>query len=243
VRHGKHEPRNVLHESSFDRLAYFRSLNNSAIALKNTSGRNRSADIDSMFDLVTKGKLAAEGMSDAEKKSFLTQVQRMTQVSSVTLGLDGPDTHDLIPQAPGIATYSSDETNTLRQQDYCGHSERKRDTKKSGIVDRRELEFSSAALMAVITSSAGEGSRRPTGIEFNQDSIQIVRGNGHAMSLASEQIGGLLVQYCIKVKIPIPREAIKSVRITSNSVILLFTKELPEIPIRGMAWSQPERLK
>jgi hypothetical protein len=63
------------------------------------------------------------------------------------------------------------------------------------------------------------------------------------MLLSSEQIGGLLIQYCIKMKIPIPREATKSVRITPKSVILLFTKELPELSRLAMAWPQSEQLK
>lgn len=237
----------IAHDAQFDQVVYFRQLNGLVINLKNSAATDRSADIDAMFDLVATGKLAAETMSDAERKAFLTKIQQVSGVSSASLGLDGPTAttsiKDLDIKAPGVTTHISGEINPLAQQGYFDGTVRKKEAPKSGIVDRRELEFNSAAILNVIISSAGENARRPTNVEFLEDGIRIFRGSGHTMSLTSEQIGGLLIQYCIKMKIPIPRESAKSVRVTSKSVVLLFLKELPEISTQGVAWQQAERLK
>lgn len=230
----------------FDQVAYFRKISNLSINIKNPAGKNRSADIDAMFNMVTRGKLAAETMAAEERKVFLGKVQQISRVSSTTLGLGGAavptNTEDPDIEIPRLATHSGAETVNLAQQNYYDGTERKKDAPKSGISDRREIEFNSTALMAVIISNADENSRRPTNIEFHGDGIEIFRGSGRTLSLTSEQIGGLLIQYCIKMKIAIPREAQKSVRVTSKSVILMFSKELPEILPQAMVWPQAEPL-
>ena len=193
------KPAGTAHTShaQLDRVAYFRQLNSLAINLKNTAGTNRSADIDATFNLVATGKLAAETMSHVEKRAFLAKVQKISGVSSATLGLDGKtattSTTDLDVKAPGVATHDSGETNPFAQQGYFDGTLRKKEAPKSGIIDRRELEFNSAALLHVIISNAGGNARRPTNIEFHETSIKIFRGSGHTMSLTSEQIGGLLI--------------------------------------------------
>jgi hypothetical protein len=239
---------NPKHDAQFDQVGYFRNLNNLAIDLKKTAGKDRSADIDAMFNLVAQGKMAAETMPDVEKHALLKKIQQITNVSSATLGLDGPATNtatkkNVDTEGPGPGIEIRGEKDNLTQQNYHDGTVRKAEPRKSGIVDRRELEFNATALLAVIVSSAGEQARRPTNIEFGDDHIVVMRGPNHSMTLTDEQIGGLLIQYCIKVKIPIPRESGKSVRITPNSVILLFTRELPEMPMQGMSWSQNDRLK
>jgi hypothetical protein len=235
-------------DAQFDRLAYFRNLNSLAINLRNTAAKNRSVDIDAMFSLVTQGKVAAETMSEVERHALLKKTQQITNVNSASLGLDRPTTNtatrknlDTEGPEPGIKIRGEDDN--LTQQSYHDGTVRKTEPRKSGIVDRRELEFNATALLAVIVSGAGEQARRPTNIEFGDDNIKVMRGPDHSMILTDEQIGGLLIQYCIKVKIPIPRQSGKSVRITSNSVILLFSKELPEMPMHAMTWSQNDRLK
>ncbi len=111
------------------------------------------------------------------------------------------------------------------------------------IIDRRELEFDSDALLTVIILSADAQSRRPSHIKFGQNEIKVMHGSNRSVTLSSQAIGGLLIQYCIKMKIPIPYDARKSVRFTANSVILQFEKNFDEMPMQGMTWPRTDSLK
>jgi hypothetical protein len=132
-----------------------------------------------VFDGATAGNASAENSGVLLMDDPL-KTRQMSCVSSATLGLNGPtNAKDVNTKAPDAATNGSGETSNLPQQNYYDGTAIKKEIPKSGIIDRRELEFNYNALLTAIVSSAGHNSRRPTNIEFQGDSIKIFRGGGH----------------------------------------------------------------
>jgi hypothetical protein len=111
----------------------------------------------------------------------------------------------------------------------------------SAIVERRELRFSPATLQAMIGWSLGAGSSQrlppipPDGIRLvPEDSrIDLAYGQGPAarlIPLPVEQLATLLIAYCIRALIPLPRVARKEVRIGARYVALVFHVEHRQAP-------------
>jgi hypothetical protein len=106
-----------------------------------------------------------------------------------------------------------------------------RRTQPIAIKDRREIEFDAEALVVaiIVCTHAAEPSvqsaLRPTGVRFyqQQGEIDVLYGTNPATRLTAERLGALLISYCVRTRIPIPRQAEKSVRIEADSVILSFT--------------------
>ena len=101
------------------------------------------------------------------------------------------------------------------------------------IIERREVEFETEALLTVLASSpraaAAFGLARglPQAVLF-EPAAQSVRfvfpGGGHAHSVAldSARLGALLVGFCLRMRMPLPRKAEKSLRVEAGMVVLAF---------------------
>jgi hypothetical protein len=114
--------------------------------------------------------------------------------------------------------------------------------RNSAILERRELRFSPAALQAMIGWSLGAASSHrllptpPDGVTLvpEQNRIDIVYGVGakaRLIPLTVEALGTLLIAYCIRSLIPMPRIARKEVRIGARYVALVFHVEHPQAPV------------
>ena len=134
------------------------------------------------------------------------------------------------------------------------------------VMDRREIEFDAAALLHVVASSLrsaqsfGLPGLQPTSIRFypGEGHIDVIYGSGQtqqAVRLAAEPLGALLVSYCIRARIPMPRKADKGIRIGAGVAVLAFTTRYAELPVAEIAdtaarttasvkswgWIQPEK--
>ena len=80
--------------------------------------------------------------------------------------------------------------------------------------------------------------------------------SARAVSIGAEALGALLVSYCIRARIPMPRAADKRTRIESNSVVLALqskpmTHQHPRPPkgcprpaeaVTAWTWVPPEKV-
>jgi hypothetical protein len=105
------------------------------------------------------------------------------------------------------------------------------------IIDRREIEFDGNALISVIAGSLqraqaiGLPPLRPISIGFSPRSREIsVEYETHAVAVASDRLGALLVAYCVRARIPISRRADKDIRIGAGSVFLTFATHFSDVP-------------
>ena len=114
--------------------------------------------------------------------------------------------------------------------------------RNSAILERRELRFSAAALQAMIGWSLGAASSHgllptpPNGVTLvpEHGRIDVVYGAGakvRSIPLTLQALGSLLIAYCIRSLIPMPRIARKEVRIGARYVALVFHVEHPQAPV------------
>jgi len=130
------------------------------------------------------------------------------------------------------------------------------------ILERRAIEFDAEAVLRAVLfpgpglQAFGLPVQRPIGVRFHpaNESIELLFDNAEtveATQLRAEALGALLVSHCMNVGIPIPRSAVKAVRIDAAAVVLNFTSRLGEaLPInrsaragirkpRAMSWRTP----
>jgi hypothetical protein len=108
------------------------------------------------------------------------------------------------------------------------------------LTDRRRIEFDADALVAAIAASprAAEslGLPRPAPygacfypeereVEFLYGTLRAPR----AIRLKAEVVGAFLVSYCVRARLPMPRNADKAVRIEANSVVLTLRTQIPRV--------------
>lgn len=123
------------------------------------------------------------------------------------------------------------------------------------IIDSRELRFDAAAFVIVLAHSRrmadaiGLPSILPGEVHFDPKagSVQLdyaslaprPGGHGSRISLPIGPLGALLIAYCLRAKIRIPRDAERSIRVDRDAVVLVFgwTHTVPA-PFLG-----PERTK
>jgi hypothetical protein len=135
------------------------------------------------------------------------------------------------------------------------------------IVDRREIEFNamSVAKAIAVSPKAAQGfglpGLEPLGVRFypKEAKIDVLYGNKdspRAVSISAVMLGALLVSYCIRVRIPLPKKSDKGIRIESHSVILAFRTRFdhaphPELPetsgrasesVTAWTWLKPDRV-
>lgn len=136
------------------------------------------------------------------------------------------------------------------------------------LSDRRELEFDADALVAVISTSSraaqafGLPGLQPTGVRFfpSDGRIDVMYGTGQtqkSVPLGAEPLGALLVSYCIRVRIPMPRNADKGIRIEADAAILAFRTTYAKAPapegqdnttgtpaaVRAWTWVEPKAVE
>jgi hypothetical protein len=107
---------------------------------------------------------------------------------------------------------------------------------RPAFVERRTIEFSERGVLQVVNaslraaSSFGLPSMLPDSVHlFPQEGRAAFRyGSGQtarSVLIDAEQLGALLLAYCIRKKVPLPRAAGKAVCIEANSVLLTFQLE------------------
>lgn len=120
------------------------------------------------------------------------------------------------------------------------------------VLEQRVIEFDSAAVMQAFTTvrrvseALGLHADRIVRIEFQPDraSVNAIDNDGRsAAELRAESLAALLVAYCSRIKVPLPRAAQKNVEITSHSVILRVTTESrPGAPTGGVRSDFPRAM-
>ena len=111
------------------------------------------------------------------------------------------------------------------------------------LTDTRRIEFDADALVAAIASSPraadslGLPRPAPYGACFHpeQREVEFLYGTvraSRAVRLKAEVIGAFLVSYCLRERMPMPRNADRGVCIEANSVVLTLRTQLPRV----MTW-------
>jgi hypothetical protein len=109
------------------------------------------------------------------------------------------------------------------------------------ILDKREIEFDSDALVYCLSMSprAAQGfglpAMAPSEVRFNPKDgmVDVVYGKKEglgAVRISVEALGAVMISYCIRAKIPMPRVADKSIRMESHSIILAFKTRFTKAP-------------
>jgi hypothetical protein len=127
------------------------------------------------------------------------------------------------------------------------------------LTDRREIEFDAESLLRVVGESLraahglGLPALRPTDVRFcPRDGVVSFLYDAsqwpQAVRMTAEALGALLVSYCIRAGIPMPRRAEKGIRIAASAVVLAFrTEGTPEKTARNAAsvsswtWIEPRK--
>ena len=108
------------------------------------------------------------------------------------------------------------------------------------LTDRRRIEFDADALVAAITSSPraaeslGLPRAAPYGARFYPEECEVEFLYGtmqtpRAFRLKAAVVGAFLVSYCVRARLPLPRDADKRVRIEANAVILTLRTLIPRV--------------
>jgi hypothetical protein len=109
------------------------------------------------------------------------------------------------------------------------------------IVDRREIELDTAAVRRALEWSPraaqafGLPPLVPAGVRCNSKDgcIEVVYGALTAtrvFALRAEALGALLISYCNRAGMPLPRHSDKGVRVEREHVVLVCTLRLDELP-------------
>ena len=135
------------------------------------------------------------------------------------------------------------------------------------ITDRREIEFDMQAVRLVLEWSPksahafGLPPLTPQAVRSHptDGSVEVVYGELTSMRvfmLRAEALGAILISYCNRAGMPMPRNADKAVRIEREHVVVVFTLRLPGAPqpeqpegpigrvpeaVRAWSWIETER--
>jgi hypothetical protein len=101
------------------------------------------------------------------------------------------------------------------------------------LTDSRRIEFDSDALVAAVASSPRAAERLglprlpPYVACFHPEAgeVELLFGSVQAprpFRVTANAVGALLVSYCIRARLPVPRNAKKSVHIEANAVVITF---------------------
>ncbi len=104
------------------------------------------------------------------------------------------------------------------------------------IIDNREIAFDAEGVVEAITSAIGAAQSiglpglPPVAVRLDpaEGLVRLVYGNGQAgrtLALPGESLGALLISFCVRSGIPMPRFADKSVRVEAHAVVLSFRTE------------------
>jgi hypothetical protein len=135
------------------------------------------------------------------------------------------------------------------------------------ITDRREIEFDLIAVKLALESSPRAAQAfglppltpRDVRCDAAAGNVEVIYGeltSARVFALRAEALGAILISYCNRAGMPMPRAADKAVRIERAHVVVVFTlrldgaphPELPEGPIahapeavRAWSWIEPAR--
>jgi hypothetical protein len=109
------------------------------------------------------------------------------------------------------------------------------------IIDRREIEFDPRSVVKAITTSPkaargfGLPGLSPTDVRFHpkEGTVDVIYGTQHsarAVAISAEALGAILVSYCVRTHIPMPKNAEKAIRIEAKSAVLAFRLKFEEAP-------------
>jgi hypothetical protein len=109
------------------------------------------------------------------------------------------------------------------------------------VIDRREIELDTEAVRQALewspraSQAFGLPPLVPTGVRSNPPDgcIEVVYGTLTAtrvFMLRAESLGALLVSYCNRAGMPMPRYADKGIRLERERVVLVFTLRLDDLP-------------
>ena len=135
------------------------------------------------------------------------------------------------------------------------------------ITDRREIEFDLEAVRSALECSPrsaqafGLPPLTPQAVRCNPPTSTVEVSYGELSStrvfiLRAEALGAILISYCYRTGMPMPRSAGKAVRIDREHVVVVFTLRIsralqPELPerkispapeaVRAWAWIETRR--
>lgn len=106
------------------------------------------------------------------------------------------------------------------------------------ITDRREIEFDAHALISIIAESLprahsiGLPPQRPTSVDFDPEGQRIIcrYDTIEPAALTADRLGALLVSYCIRSKILLPRLPQKTVSVMAGAVAIEFSTHYADVP-------------
>jgi hypothetical protein len=110
------------------------------------------------------------------------------------------------------------------------------------VVDRREIEFDGDALSYYLSASPREAGAlglppiAASEIRFNAkdgivDFLFARPSTTDTVHVSADQLGGLLISYCLRSRIPMPRVADKVIRVEPNRIVLTFKTWFTEAPV------------
>jgi hypothetical protein len=106
--------------------------------------------------------------------------------------------------------------------------------RQSAFIERRTVEFSEDGILQVVDASLraagsfGLPSMPPDSVRLLPEEGKVAFGYGGSgetvqwVSMEAEQLGALLVAYCIRMKVPLPRKGDKGVLVKAHTVLLTF---------------------
>jgi len=104
------------------------------------------------------------------------------------------------------------------------------------LIDRRQISFSPEALAAAIAASPSAAAAlglpplKPQSVKLIADAgkVEVVfqtSGGARSVGIALLPLAALLLAFCFRARIPLPRKARKAARIEGNAVVLDLTLE------------------
>jgi hypothetical protein len=114
------------------------------------------------------------------------------------------------------------------------------------IIDRREIVFDAATLLAVLACSGqmveaiGLPSAPPKSVHFDPKANNIVLlygATGVSVPVESGPLGALLIAYCMRAGIKVPRHGSRAMRVEQHAIVLVFST-IHQVPSARLA---PER--
>jgi hypothetical protein len=118
------------------------------------------------------------------------------------------------------------------------------------IVDRRKIVFDAATIMAVLACSEqmGEAIGLPSGlpksVHFDPAASKVVllySSTGVSVPLETGQLGALLIGYCMRAGIKVPRHGSRAIRVEKHAAVLVFSAD-HEVPSARLARERTEEL-
>jgi hypothetical protein len=122
------------------------------------------------------------------------------------------------------------------------------------VVDRREIEFDAEALNYYLSVSHAEAASLglpPTAaskiyFDAQDGTVEFIfarPGGVETIQLAAEQLGELLISYCLRTRIPLPRVANKNIRVEPNRIVLAFKTWFTDAPVFAHLEATPNGLE